>query len=60
MCCFIFQKIAGWRPNLERGISVKFGPDVVSEFLEQHNLNLICRAHEVNTFYFMVPIIILK
>lgn len=36
----------GWQPN-SRGISYTFGADVVSEFLDRHDLNLICRAHEV-------------
>lgn len=37
---------SGWNNN-ERGISVTFGEDIVEEFLDRHNLDLICRAHPV-------------
>lgn len=36
----------GWAQN-DRGVSYTFGCDVVTEFLEEHDLNLICRAHQV-------------
>ena len=36
--------IAGWDSN-ERGVSYVFGDDVVENFLEKHDLDLICRAH---------------
>ncbi|KAJ6818077.1 serine/threonine-protein phosphatase PP1 [Iris pallida] len=36
----------GWGEN-DRGVSHTFGPDVVSEFLQKHDLDLICRAHQV-------------
>jgi serine/threonine-protein phosphatase PP1 catalytic subunit len=36
----------GWAMN-DRGVSYTFGPDKVSEFLEKHDLDLICRAHQV-------------
>ena len=38
--------ISGWGLNL-RGVSHTFGPDVVEKFLEDHDLDLICRAHQV-------------
>jgi serine/threonine-protein phosphatase PP1 catalytic subunit len=38
--------ISGWGES-ERGISYVFGPDVVTNFLKKHNLDLICRAHQV-------------
>jgi serine/threonine-protein phosphatase PP1 catalytic subunit len=38
--------VSGWSEN-ERGVSFTFGPDVVQHFLERHNLDLICRAHQV-------------
>jgi serine/threonine-protein phosphatase PP1 catalytic subunit len=38
--------ISGWGRNA-RGVSYTFGHDVVDEFLETHNLDLICRAHQV-------------
>lgn len=41
--CFLFQ---GWGEN-DRGVSFTFGPDVVSKFLNRHDMDLICRAHQV-------------
>lgn len=36
----------GWNEN-SRGVSFVFGPDVVSKFLGEHDIDLICRAHQV-------------
>ncbi|XP_022154765.1 serine/threonine-protein phosphatase PP1 isozyme 3-like isoform X2 [Momordica charantia] len=36
----------GWGPN-DRGVSYTFGADRVIEFLRKHDLDLICRAHQV-------------
>jgi len=36
----------GWGEN-DRGVSYTFGPDIVSKFLKRHDLDLICRAHQV-------------
>lgn len=36
----------GWGEN-ERGVSFTFGADIVSQFLKKHDLDLICRAHQV-------------
>lgn len=36
----------GWGEN-DRGVSFTFGPDVVSKFLDKHDMHLICRAHQV-------------
>ena len=36
----------GWGEN-ERGVSYTFGRDVVTKFLKKHDLDLICRAHQV-------------
>ena len=38
--------MAGWAEN-ERGVSFIFGGDVVSNFLKQHDIDLICMAHQV-------------
>ncbi|KAJ8649398.1 hypothetical protein MRB53_002421 [Persea americana] len=38
--------IEGWGEN-DRGVSYTFGPDKVIEFLQKHDLDLICRAHQV-------------
>jgi serine/threonine-protein phosphatase PP1 catalytic subunit len=36
----------GWGEN-DRGVSYTFGIDVVDEFTKKHNIDLICRAHQV-------------
>ncbi|KAL7753901.1 type 1 serine/threonine-protein phosphatase catalytic subunit glc7 [Sorochytrium milnesiophthora] len=36
----------GWQES-DRGISFTFGADVVTRFLQKHELELICRAHQV-------------
>jgi serine/threonine-protein phosphatase PP1 catalytic subunit len=41
------KDIKGWSKN-ERGISYTFGSDVVNTFLDRHDLDLICRGHQVN------------
>lgn len=40
------KEIVGWGQN-DRGVSFTFGPDVVAKFLRKHDLDLICRAHQV-------------
>ncbi|CAG2255457.1 PPP1C [Mytilus edulis] len=40
------KDVAGWGEN-DRGVSFTFGGDVVSKFLNRHDLDLICRAHQV-------------
>lgn len=40
------KDVTGWGSN-ERGVSFTFGPDIVARFLEKHDLELICRAHQV-------------
>jgi serine/threonine-protein phosphatase PP1 catalytic subunit len=40
------KEIEGWGEN-DRGVSFTFGEDVVSAFLHKHDLDLICRAHQV-------------
>lgn len=41
------KDITGWSEN-DRGVSFTFGPDVVSRFLQKHDMDLICRAHQVS------------
>lgn len=36
----------GWQES-DRGVSYTFGEDVLTQFLDEHNLDLICRAHQV-------------
>lgn len=40
------KDIQGWGEN-DRGVSFTFGSDVVGSFLKRHDLDLICRAHQV-------------
>ena len=40
------KDITGWSEN-DRGVSFTFGPDVVARFLQKHDMDLICRAHQV-------------
>ncbi|CEG75694.1 Putative Serine/threonine-protein phosphatase [Rhizopus microsporus] len=40
------KDIVGWSEN-DRGVSFTFGPDIVSKFLQKHDIDLICRAHQV-------------
>ena len=45
-----FGQIGKWRFRMgenERGVSYTFGPDVVSAFNKKHDIDLICRAHQV-------------
>nr|DAD47222.1 TPA_asm: hypothetical protein HUJ06_017159 [Nelumbo nucifera] len=39
------KDIQGWIEN-DRGVSYTFGADKVTEFLQKHDLDLICRAHQ--------------
>ncbi|CAN1765964.1 Serine/threonine-protein phosphatase PP1 [Linum perenne] len=40
------KDVQGWGMN-DRGVSFTFGADKVTEFLQKHDLDLICRAHQV-------------
>jgi len=40
------KDLIGWAEN-DRGVSYIFGPDVVTSFLQTHDLDLVCRAHQV-------------
>jgi len=50
ICDFLWadpeKDISGWEEN-DRGVSFIFGPDVVTNFLQKHDMDLICRAHQV-------------
>jgi len=35
----------GWGNN-DRGVSYTFGADIIEKFLDRHDLDLICRAHQ--------------
>jgi len=40
------KEIIGWGEN-DRGVSFTFGEDIVAQFLNRHDLDLVCRAHQV-------------
>jgi serine/threonine-protein phosphatase PP1 catalytic subunit len=40
------KDVTGWGEN-DRGVSFTFGADVVSRFLQKHDIDLICRGHQV-------------
>ena len=40
------KDVVGWGEN-DRGVSWTFGSDEVAKFLKEHDLELICRAHQV-------------
>lgn len=40
------KEVQGWGEN-DRGVSFTFGMDIVANFLRKHDLDLICRAHQV-------------
>lgn len=42
------KETMGWGEN-DRGVSFTFGAEVVAKFLHKHDLDLICRAHQVRT-----------
>ncbi|GKV23192.1 hypothetical protein SLEP1_g32952 [Rubroshorea leprosula] len=43
------KNVKDWGDN-DRGLSCTFGADTVAEFLQKHDLDLICRAHQVMKF----------
>ena len=44
------KEVNGWGEN-DRGVSFTFGAEIVSKFLHKHDLDLICRAHQVGIFF---------
>ncbi|KAJ9682459.1 hypothetical protein PVL29_018389 [Vitis rotundifolia] len=45
------KDIQCWGMN-DKGVSYTFGPDKVTEFLEKHDPDLVCRAHQVSNLIF--------
>lgn len=41
------KEVMGWGEN-DRGVSFTFGPEIVSKYLAKHDMDLICRAHQVS------------
>ena len=44
------KEVTGWGEN-DRGVSFTFGSEVVAKFLHKHDLDLICRAHQVRFLF---------
>lgn len=40
------KDISGWGEN-DRCVSFTFGADTIQRFLKKHDLDLVCRAHQV-------------
>lgn len=40
------KDLSGWGEN-DRGVSFTFGGEVVQKFLHKHDMDLVCRAHQV-------------
>jgi serine/threonine-protein phosphatase PP1 catalytic subunit len=40
------QDVVGWAEN-DRGVSYVFGPDIVTDFLDKNDFDLVVRAHQV-------------
>jgi len=40
------KEVNGWGPN-DRGVSITFSISILEAFLKKHDLDLICRAHQV-------------
>lgn len=53
------KDIQGWGEN-DRGVSYTFGPDSVSDFLTKHDLDLVCRAHQVSTSHACLSVTCLR
>ena len=51
------KDVAGWGEN-DRGVSFTFGSDVVNKFLNRHDFDLICRAHQVCHLDYYLPFLI--
>lgn len=51
------RDIIGWGEN-DRGVSFTFGEDIVVQFLRRHDLDLICRAHQVRAFILVLSAIV--
>lgn len=46
------KDLRGWGKN-DRNVSVTFGADIVTKFLNRYDMDLICRAHQVKNYEFI-------
>ena len=44
--------VQGWGEN-DRGVSFTFSPEIVTMFLKKHDLDLVCRAHQVYIYIYI-------
>ena len=51
------KEINGWGEN-DRGVSYTFGQDSVAEFLAKHDLDLVCRAHQVLSIFLELKVML--
>ncbi|MGH0123609.1 UNVERIFIED_CONTAM: hypothetical protein FKN15_050211 [Acipenser sinensis] len=51
------KDVLGWGEN-DRGVSFTFGAEVVAKFLHKHDLDLICRAHQVTVLLVQLALIL--
>ena len=52
------KEVMGWGEN-DRGVSFTFGPEIVSKFLAKHDMDLICRAHQVRSLFFCMTFVVI-
>jgi serine/threonine-protein phosphatase PP1 catalytic subunit len=50
------KDVSEWGEN-DRGVSFTFGANTINEFLQKHDLDLICRAHQVHLRIFFKRVI---
>lgn len=51
------KEVVGWGEN-DRGVSFTFGPEIASKFLAKHDMDLICRAHQVSEWVVVMATLI--
>ncbi|XP_033102173.1 serine/threonine-protein phosphatase PP1-gamma catalytic subunit B [Anneissia japonica] len=51
------KETVGWGEN-DRGVSFTFGSEIVAKFLNKHDLDLICRAHQVRMNIYFVLLVL--
>jgi serine/threonine-protein phosphatase PP1 catalytic subunit len=39
--------LEGWNENIDRGVSFYFGFNIINQFINKYDFDLICRSHQV-------------
>lgn len=47
------KEVEGWGSN-DRGVSFTFSNSILENFLKKHDIDLLCRAHQVNIIFFIL------